>query len=105
MWEFETEVHVGVWVPKKSFTAHTPMDWKVFRSEVVVHLGNTPKLIELVFKVCGDSQEKWTLLECHSEWDKAITHICARMAGVRKNPVAIEIKNTVSLTVYCCQIR
>ena len=70
------------------------MEWKEFESEVVRRLGSTPKPIELAYKFCGEA--KVIVLESESEWKRAISCICVRMARVRKIPVAIEVKNLVS---------
>ena len=61
-------------------------------------LGNTPQPIELAYKLFNVSK-KVTILECESDWAMALAHICAKIVVVCKNPVAIDIKNMVSLYI------
>jgi len=81
---------------KRTFTAHTSMTWQEFKDEVSMRLGDdTPKPIQLAYKICGDVG-RMSVLNNVVDWDSALTRVCTKVKTVRRRPVSLDVKNTVS---------
>ena len=82
-------------VVKQSFMTHTSMTWVGFKEEVLTHLSDTPKLVQLAYKITSNTG-KMSYLNNAVDWDTALTCLCAKVKMVRIHAVRMEIKNIVS---------
>ena len=93
VWSFDVDVVTGT--AKRTFAAHTSMTWQVLVDEIMINLGDSPKPVQLMCKVTGDTGRMLHLNNV-LDWDTIVTHPITKVKTARTSAVSLEIKNVVS---------
>ena len=93
VWSFDVDVITGT--AKRTFTAHTSVRWQVLVDEIMINLGNSPKPVQLVCKITGDTG-RMSHLNNVVDWDTILTRLITKVKAARTHAVSLEVKNVVS---------
>ena len=76
VWSFDVDIVTGT--AKRTFTAHTSMTWQILVKTIMINLGDSPKAIQLVCKVTGDTG-RISHLNNIVDWDMILTHLITKV--------------------------
>ena len=96
VWLFDVDVVMGT--VKRTFTAYTSLMWQVLVDKVMINLGNSPKPVQLVCKVTGNTGRMLHLNNV-VDWDTILTCLITKVKTAHTHAVLLEIKNVVSFVI------
>ena len=71
------------------------MRWQVLVDKIMINLGNSPKPVQLVCKITGDTR-RMSHLNNVVDWDTILTRLITKVKAARTCAVSLEVKNVVS---------